>query len=103
MATTLRDLSGQLTPAEDFLIAWRQRFWDLLETLARDPTGLGSRYDELCLQKGEMLIVDQGPEMVAGRCVGVAPDGALLLDTASGRRTVYGGRLVKKDAATRTD
>jgi hypothetical protein len=31
--------------------------------------------------------------LVTGRCLGIAPDGALLLETAAGRRAIYSGTI----------
>jgi BirA family biotin operon repressor/biotin-[acetyl-CoA-carboxylase] ligase len=90
---TLRDLAGQ--PVDHTLVVcdWLNGLWPLLAALAADATALAARYDELCLQRGAMLRLRAGETLHAGRCAGIAPDGALLLDTPAGRRPFYGGAL----------
>ena len=40
-----------------------------------------------------MLTLYLGDRVVTGRCVGIAPDGALILDTPEGRQQFYAGTL----------
>ncbi len=47
-----------------------------------------SRYDAL---QGRVIELEQGGRCVKGQCMGVAPDGALLLATSAGETLVYSG------------
>jgi len=90
---TLRDLTGHEHGRTAVLIAVLQTFAATLETLATAPEQLAAEADRLCLQRGRDLSLTVGLETVEGRCAGIAGDGALLLDTARGRREVYSGTL----------
>ncbi len=73
------------------LTAWLPR-------VEHDPERLGRRFKELCLQLGERLTVHAGHGPAAGEptrgvCLGIADDGALLLDTPSGVTRIYSGTL----------
>lgn len=65
-----------------------------LTQLAADSRQLGRAAHRHCLQLGETLTLQHGPQRIIGRCLGIADDGALLLDTASGPRAFYAGALV---------
>lgn len=65
-----------------------------LAELSRGEENLLLRFDQLCLQHGQVLTVDQGTQQVRGLCLGIAPDGGLRLDTLDGQQTVYSGALV---------
>ena len=61
---------------------------------AADPPAFGARFQQLCLQVGQPLVVRSGSVETAGRCLGIAADGALLLETARGREKFYSGVLL---------
>jgi biotin-(acetyl-CoA carboxylase) ligase len=66
-----------------------------LQLLANEPEQLGRRANEYCMQHGSRLTLQAGARRVSGVCAGIAPDGALVLDTFGGRQTFYSGVLVK--------
>ncbi len=90
---TLHWLTGRLTNHTELLAVFLDQFAVAMRMLAQTPEQLGARFDTLCLQHGELLTVRSGDERTTGRCAGIAPDGALLLDTDQGRRTFYSGTL----------
>ena len=53
----------------------------------------GRRFQALCLQVGHELTLEAGGQQSTGCCAGIAPDGALLLETAQGLREFYSGVL----------
>jgi BirA family biotin operon repressor/biotin-[acetyl-CoA-carboxylase] ligase len=92
---TLLDLTGRSHDHTEILLAIMENIEAVLVQLA-DPTDrLGPRFDQLCRQHGDELSVYQGDATISGRCAGVAADGALILDTATGRQFVYSGTLKK--------
>jgi biotin-(acetyl-CoA carboxylase) ligase len=93
IVTTLRDLLGAELDRAAILREFLSRFDTQLATLARDPEAVGRRGDQLCLQRGQMLTVESGAKRMTGQCAGIAPDGALLLDTPSGRQAQYAGTV----------
>lgn len=94
-ATTLRDLTGRLHDRTQLLLELAEQLARAFRQLAAEPERFGRRLDSLCLQIGRPLTVDQSGQRSSGRCAGIAPDGALLLDTYAGRRAFYSGVLVK--------
>jgi BirA family biotin operon repressor/biotin-[acetyl-CoA-carboxylase] ligase len=90
---TLHWLTGRLTDHNELLAAFLCEFAAALRLLAQSPVQLGARFNELCLQLEQVLSVRNGAESSTGRCAGIAPDGALLLDTDQGRRAFYSGTL----------
>jgi BirA family biotin operon repressor/biotin-[acetyl-CoA-carboxylase] ligase len=91
--TTLRDLTDQPIDHTELTLALLNRLIDCLRTLGSDSESLGRRFDELCLQHGQMLTLYQGERATTGRCVGIAPDGGLVLQTPAGPRTFHSGTL----------
>jgi len=93
-STTLYDLTGRRHDRTTFLVELLSRLKNAFDQSASEPDRLGARADRLCLQHGETLIVAQGGRTIRGRCVGIAPDGALLLETDNGRQSCYSGVLL---------
>jgi len=93
IATTLLELTGEPHNQTEILIALLKHLEDTFRQLVSQPERIGERADELCLQRGETLSLQQGRRTITGLCAGIAPDGALLLDTAQGRRAFYSGVL----------
>jgi BirA family biotin operon repressor/biotin-[acetyl-CoA-carboxylase] ligase len=92
-ATTLLELTGTRHDRMQILLAMLDHLAGRLGQLALAPEQIAARADALCLQHGQMLRIQLGRESVEGRCAGIASDGALLLDTAEGRRRFYSGEL----------
>jgi BirA family biotin operon repressor/biotin-[acetyl-CoA-carboxylase] ligase len=95
--TTLYDLTGQQHDHTRLLLAILENIEAALRQLGEPVETLGQRFDLLCLQRGEMLTVYQGTQVITGRCAGIADDGALLLDTPQGRLQILSGTLRKSD------
>ena len=90
---TLRDLTGREHDHTELLLAILENLEAALTQLGQPMETIGERFDLLCRQRGETLTVYQGQQTITGRCAGIAPDGALLLDTAEGRREILSGTL----------
>ena len=86
-------LTGRIIDHGDLLEAFLAQLASSLNELGRVPAEFGRRFDELCLQHGQILTVRNGETRTTGRCAGIAPDGALLLDTEQGRQLFYSGTL----------
>ncbi len=93
-AITLRDLTGETIDPTDFLIDLLGRLEVCLHQMETEPAQVGRRADALCLQHGTQLALQHGREVIRGRCEGIAPDGALLLQTPEGQRAFYSGELL---------
>jgi BirA family biotin operon repressor/biotin-[acetyl-CoA-carboxylase] ligase len=92
-AISLYDATGQMHDRTQVLIDLLNQLQHELAELATKPSAIGRQADELCLQRGEPLMIDTGQEIVSGRCLGIEPDGALLLLTDRGPRKFYAGVL----------
>ncbi|MGA2067334.1 MAG: biotin--[acetyl-CoA-carboxylase] ligase [Thermoguttaceae bacterium] len=90
---TLRDLSGRTHDQTEVLSAILRQLEGRLATLGSAREELAARADALCLQRGRRLCVECPGEAVAGRCLGIAADGALLVETAAGPRAIYSGTI----------
>jgi BirA family biotin operon repressor/biotin-[acetyl-CoA-carboxylase] ligase len=90
-ATTLLDLTGIRHDRTAVLIDLLNHLAAALALLADDPAEVAGRADALCLQRGRTLSIESGGGRVTGCCAGIAPDGALLLDTPAGRQAIYSG------------
>jgi BirA family biotin operon repressor/biotin-[acetyl-CoA-carboxylase] ligase len=90
---TLRDLTGRTHDHTELLLAILENLEAALMQLGQPMETIGERFDLLCRQRGEMLTVYQGQQAIAGRCIGIAPDGALLLETPDGLRNILSGTL----------
>jgi BirA family biotin operon repressor/biotin-[acetyl-CoA-carboxylase] ligase len=93
VAATLLELTGVTHDQTTILVTLLQNLEEKLAQLASEPERIGARADELCLQRGKLLTLHPGDRSVTGRCAGIAPDGALLLETPSGRQAFYSGML----------
>jgi BirA family biotin operon repressor/biotin-[acetyl-CoA-carboxylase] ligase len=65
----------------------------LLDTLAVDPAALVDRYRPWCGLEGRPVTLHLGGGTHRGTCLGIASNGALVLDTAEGPRAFTSGSL----------
>jgi BirA family biotin operon repressor/biotin-[acetyl-CoA-carboxylase] ligase len=92
-AISLKEVTGRTFDRTDVLLSFLREFDVALNCLGRDPQRFGQRFNECCLQIGHDLTIEIGGRRTTGRCAGIAPDGALLLDTFGGRQLFYSGVL----------
>ena len=88
---TLRDVTGQSHDSTELLIAVLQQLERQLAELARSPESVARRTHELCLQRGKRLQITQGDKQIEGRCLGIAADGALMVEVDGQPQAVYSG------------
>jgi len=88
---TLLDMTGRTHDPEELLISILQQLQRQLAELALSSESVARRTHELCLQRGKRLQIDQGEKQIAGLCLGIAADGALLLDIDGKPHAVYSG------------
>lgn len=96
-AVTMRDLLLVAVDADALLVTLLTELDAALRLLYEQPAELGREFDALCLQRGQMLLLRQGEQHHAGRCLGIAVDGGLQLETDAGLRTFYSGTLSSED------
>ncbi|HEY2147541.1 MAG TPA: hypothetical protein VGH32_06365, partial [Pirellulales bacterium] len=93
------DLTGVVHPRTEIIVQLLNELARCLRQLVAEPESHGRRFNDLCLQHGEMLTLYQGARATAGRCLGIAPDGGLLLETPSGTHAFYSGTLQPRQSA----
>ena len=79
----------------ELLISILQHLQRQLAELARSPGSVAARTHELCLQRGKRLQIIQGEKQIEGRCLGIAADGALLLEIDGQPQAVYSGVVTR--------
>jgi BirA family biotin operon repressor/biotin-[acetyl-CoA-carboxylase] ligase len=92
-ATSISDLTGRALDRTELLLTLVHNIEAAVRDSAADPQAFGTRFGELCLQVGHELTIESGGRTTTGRCAGIAPDGALILETSDGRRRFYSGVL----------
>ena len=92
-ATSLVDSTGTHHSRTDVLIHLLRELQLEIERLATGTADLATRWAPLCLVRGKDVTHSVAGQHRTGRCLGVANDGALLLETAGNCVPVYGGTL----------
>jgi BirA family biotin operon repressor/biotin-[acetyl-CoA-carboxylase] ligase len=91
-ATSLVELAGHTFDRTELLARLVINLESALRQLTVDAS-YGARFHEMALQVGQVLSVDVGGRKTTGRCLGIDPDGALLLQTPGGPQRFYSGTL----------
>lgn len=95
IATTLFDLTGKHFDHTEILTAILNRLERHIIALKRTPAQICALADGFCLQRDKPLTLQQGNQTIHGLCKGIAPDGALLIQTTEGIRPYYSGTIQK--------
>ncbi len=88
---TLLDATGREHDSTELLIAILQQLQRQLARLAIAPESIVARAQDLCLQRGKQLQIVQGEKRIEGHCLGIAADGALLIEADGKQQAVYSG------------
>lgn len=91
IATSLRDASGTEHDVPTLLSDWLQQLEADLTDLANSGSALAARSRARCVLTDRSVSLDTGTQLVTGRCLGIADDGALRLQLAAGEQQFYGG------------
>ena len=81
----------------ELLIALLRQLQQQIAALAVSPGSVAARTHELCLQRGKRLQIVQGEKQIEGRCLGIAADGALLLEIDGKPQAVYSGVVAESN------
>jgi BirA family biotin operon repressor/biotin-[acetyl-CoA-carboxylase] ligase len=92
-ATTLLELTGRTHDQTTILVTLLKGLEHAFGQLISQRDRIGVRADALCLQHDKTLSLQLGNRTVTGRCAGISPDGALLLETPQRRQAFYSGVL----------
>ena len=92
-ATALAELTAQTHDPAAILIAILRSLDGQLAELRAAPEQVAAQADRLCLQHGQFLTLRIASREITGRCLGIAPDGCLMLQTAEGPQHFASGVL----------
>jgi BirA family biotin operon repressor/biotin-[acetyl-CoA-carboxylase] ligase len=92
-ATSLCELAGTMHDRTELLAQLLRNIELAVRDSAADPQAYGRRFQDLCLQVGKELTIEAGERRATGRCAGIAPDGALLLENGGRYERFYSGVL----------
>ena len=92
---TMLDATGEVQDHMVLLVDWLRGWEKWIAVLLSHPAKIGRRADALCLQRGQTLRIRAGRAVDEGRCLGIASDGALRLETASGIREFRSGTIAQ--------
>jgi BirA family biotin operon repressor/biotin-[acetyl-CoA-carboxylase] ligase len=101
--TTLPDLTGRGLPRADLLVEFLPRFLALVREMHAAPEVLVNRYRGRCGLTGQTVTVYRGAEQIVGVCAGIAANGSLVVDTATGRQWLTSGSLTAPPTHTPPD
>lgn len=90
----LCDLAETTLDPEAILIAILRRFAQNAASLAAGTPDLPVRWRNRCALAGRIVEIQAGEQRVAGTCREIDDEGALVLETAAGRRRLFGGSVV---------
>lgn len=93
-AASLCELAGRNFDRTALVAALLGELRGAFVEIAASPEEFGRHFAEQCLQIGRELTVDVAGRRTTGTCAGIAPDGALLLETSTGFQKFYSGVLV---------
>ena len=91
LGTSLCDATGAPLVMTRVLIALLDSLATRLKQLREERLELVRAWQPHCALSGHWIEIDSGSRKTLGRCNGIAEDGALLLDTESGRQRCYSG------------
>lgn len=93
-ATSLCEVASRALDRTAVLLNLLENLEHAVRQSATHPEEFGKRFNALCLQHGQLLTIEVGGRRASGTCMGIAADGALMLETDRGWQKFYSGALV---------
>lgn len=90
---SLGELTGKAHDTTAILVQLLKELERQLAELRSNPALVAGHADQFCLQHGQVLTLDTGQRLVSGRCLGIATDGCLKLETPEGPQSFASGVL----------
>lgn len=91
--TTLRDETGRFHDPTPIVHRLLQGLETWLDRLGKTPHRVARRADGLCLQRGRLVCLQHPEGTTQGLCLGIAADGALVIETQGGQHAYYTGSV----------
>lgn len=93
----LRDVATGPIRRVDVLVAILQQLDSRLKYLVSGFDALSNEWSERCLLTGRTVEIEYNARRISGLCRGIDHDGAILLDTPTGRERCLSGVVIKFD------
>lgn len=93
-AISLADAAGHTFDITTVLLSVVRHLTAILAVHKEQRHSFAAAFASYCLLTGKIVTVRAGAEMIVGRCLGIAADGALQLQTESGTRAILSGEVV---------
>ncbi len=97
-AITLCDVTGKMHNLSDVLIRTLRSIAARADQLRTGSANLKASFQRLNICRGRRVTLKTDGRQVEGMCVEIAADGAIVVETASGRGRFYSGTLRLHDA-----
>lgn len=94
-AVALCDAHGDHYDRCEVLVSILRRLERRLDLLRDSRDELASCWHEFCALTGRIVEIETAGRRVVGRCAGIAPDGALLIQTESGSERIVSGVVIR--------
>ena len=91
IGTALCDLTGDTHDPTEFLLDVLREFEQMLVQLAQEDVRLPQLWQQRSFLTGRKVTIEVGAEQVSGICQGIDAQGALVLETPAGARSLTGG------------
>jgi BirA family biotin operon repressor/biotin-[acetyl-CoA-carboxylase] ligase len=92
-ATALCDVSGRQHELQQLLVALLRAIDERITQLAAADPQLPASWQRLSYLTGRAMAVVNNGGHASGRCLGIASDGAIVVDTPEGRQHFYSGSV----------
>ncbi len=90
-ATSLLDVTGLNYELHDVLICMLSQIEKTIAAMTTDQSYLQQRWRQLCILRGKNVVVAAGNLQHVGLCKGIDENGALIIETTSGREKCSSG------------
>ena len=91
LATSLCDETNAAFDRTNVLTALLQQLDADLQRLAIGDVSLIERWQSRCVLRDRVVSLDTSQQLITGRCLGIAADGALRLQSSTGEQHFFGG------------
>ncbi|TWU08858.1 Bifunctional ligase/repressor BirA [Symmachiella macrocystis] len=91
IATSLADATGREFDRTEVLIALLKQFETQFRRLAANDPQLPADWLQRCALRGLTVTIETPTHRTTGRCAGIDPQGALVLETVEGPERFFGG------------
>ena len=89
----LSDATGKQHDLQVVLIRLLQAMQERVGQLGHNDPAIANAWQQCCELSGRNVRIESGAHRTDGKCLGITIEGALIIETATGRRLVYSGTV----------